>query len=129
MDPKIRRLRGTCGGPFDVALTDIYSVNDVPDDSGGTRKEGAWIEDGRVVISADTACSRLSSEGTFRSCPVAATAQEWYQRDVCRSYVAYDRGQLVLIQPAPSAALLDALQATASAMADVDKYEMEIRKS
>lgn len=117
----MRRARGECGGPFARELLTEYPLHEDEDDDGTAIREGAWLEHGRVVISADVACSRLEG-GRFTSCPVASARQSWVAH-VTRAYRFLERGELRALEVEPSAALLEAVDAVATAVNAVEDYE------
>lgn len=121
----MRRARGDCGGPFTRDLLTEYPLHEDTDDDGTLLREGAWLDGGRVVLSADSACSRLE-DGAFTSCPVAASRQPWVAH-VIRSWRYFEKGQLATIEPEPSAALLECLDAVGGAVVAVEEYERSRR--
>lgn len=125
-DGDTRRARGNCGGPFTRDMLDAYPMQQFTDDDGTQIRDGAWeAPDGRIWITADVACSRVG-EGAFSSCPVAAARQPWVSH-VNACHRAAEAGEMRMLEPHPSAALIDAVGVVAGAVSEVERYKTEKR--
>lgn len=63
----------------------------------------------------------------FTRCPVALAQGPWLI-DVFRAYRHYEKGQLSLHEPHPSAALMDAVDLVATTVCEMHAYESERRR-
>lgn len=124
--PELKAARGNCGGPFTEALQDRYTPNETLDEQGNPTIEGAYVQDGLVYLSSDSACGPLKG-GVFTSCPVAATSEPWVAEAI-ESWRCFEKGQLSLMHPEPSAGLMNAIASVGRAMAEVDIWERADKK-
>lgn len=107
----------------------IYPANTYPDEAGGTYREGAWLEDGHVVLSGDC-CVRARpamKHTAFCSCPVALTRTPDIAH-ILSGYRAFEKGQLSMVEPHPSAAFLEGVQTVVAEVNALDRRQWEDSK-
>ncbi|MDP3908847.1 MAG: hypothetical protein Q8Q14_00510 [Gemmatimonadales bacterium] len=118
-----RTALGDCGGPFTDALLRLHPAapGDVLD---GARRRS----DGVIELSADRVLRPSSGlDGdAFTRCPVAQVDYDPTFAAVFRAQRYARDGQLALLHPAPSAALLDALDVVNAAGRAADAYDAKV---
>ena len=118
---------GDCGGPLSERLVQIEGFHDYGPDGW----EGARVRDGVVEISGDRVMKPSAGmQGVaFASCPVAGVDRGTGEvAGVFRAYRAWGAGQLALVEPEPSAALLEAVDLVGTTFSEIRNYEIESRK-
>ncbi len=118
---------GNCGGPLDERLVQIEEYQDLGDgvwEGARKRPDGVVEISGSVVMRPSAGMEGVS----FTSCPVAEVDFGAWVGGAFERYRAWDAGQLALVEPEPSAALLQTVDLVGMTFGEVRKYEAEARK-
>ncbi len=111
-NPDLMRQRGNCGGPFDSSL-----------ERADIRPDGVVTIRGEYCVGPYDAVF----DDAHESCPVAA-ARSPEVRHVLSAWKSWRNGQLALVEPNPSAPMVDAVELVENNITRVNAYEAAMRE-
>lgn len=122
--PEQRENRGSCGNSFPISLWRQHPLRVSCGEQGDWSYEGCSITQGLVVVHDNVALRRFC-EQRFTVCPLVLL-RETSLSDVWRGYRMAEHGNLALLEPSPSDALLTAVDLLACEIANEQTAAMKV---